>query len=96
MALYIFSHGYEGRLSKTAISRLGLIYYIDSAYRSDGRNGWITLSMGVDADKLPAMKELLRQELRRLVREHRPRMKSMRPGSTCWAGVSARRKATRN
>jgi zinc protease len=69
IALYILSHGYEGRLGQAAISRQGLIYYIDSAYRSDGRNGWITLSMGVDADKLPAMKELLQQELRRLVRE---------------------------
>lgn len=69
MALYILSHGYEGRLGTAAIGRQGLIYYIDSAYRSDGRNGWITLSMGVDADKLPALKELLRQELRRLLRE---------------------------
>ncbi len=69
MALYILSHGYEGRLGKAAIGRQGLIYYIDSAYRSDGRNGWITLSMGVDEDKLPAMKDLLHQELRRLVRE---------------------------
>lgn len=69
MALYILSHGYEGRLGQAAISRQGLIYYIDGAYRSDGRNGWITLSMGVDADKLPAMKELLHQELQRLVRE---------------------------
>ena len=69
MALYIFSHGYEGRLGKQAISRQGLIYYIDSAYRSDGRNGWITLRMGVDPDKLPAMKQLLQRELLILVQE---------------------------
>jgi predicted Zn-dependent peptidase len=45
------------------------VYYIDSAYRSDGRNGWATLSTGVDPDKLPAMRELLRTELARLVHE---------------------------
>ena len=69
MALYVLTHGYEGRLGKEAISRRGLVYYIDSAYRSDGRNGWVTLSAGVDPDKLPAMRELLRTELARLVRE---------------------------
>lgn len=67
MALYLLSHGYEGRLGKAAISKRGLVYYIDSAYRSDGRNGWVTLSTGVDPDKLPAMRELLRAELERLV-----------------------------
>ncbi|MDT8321780.1 MAG: insulinase family protein, partial [Xanthomonadales bacterium] len=69
MLLYIFSHGYEGRLGKEAISRRGLVYYIDSAYRSDGVNGWITLSTGVDPGKTAAMKALLRKELRRLLRE---------------------------
>ena len=63
MALYILSHGYEGRLGKEAISRRGLVYYIDSAYHTDGINDWITLSIGVDPDKLPAMKKLLREEL---------------------------------
>jgi predicted Zn-dependent peptidase len=69
MALYILSHGYEGRLGKEAISRRGLIYYIDSAYNTDGNNDWITLSIGVDPDKLPAMKKLLREELDWLVTE---------------------------
>ncbi|MGD8580211.1 MAG: insulinase family protein, partial [Lysobacterales bacterium] len=36
MALYILSHGYEGRLGKQAISRRGLVYYIDSEYHTDG------------------------------------------------------------
>jgi len=67
MALYILSHGYEGRLGKEAISRRGLVYYIDSAYHTDGKNDWITLSVGVDPDKLPAMKKLLREELERLL-----------------------------
>jgi hypothetical protein len=69
VTLYLLSHGYEGRLGKEAISQRGLIYYVDSAYHSDGQNGWITLGMGVDPDKLPAMKALLRQELLRLVQE---------------------------
>ncbi len=69
MALYILSHGYEGRLGKEAISRRGLIYYIDSAYNTDGTNDWITLSIGVDPAKLPAMKKLLREELDRLLAE---------------------------
>jgi predicted Zn-dependent peptidase len=69
MALYVLTHGYEGRLGKEAISKRGLVYYIDSAYHSDRRRGWVTLSMGVDPDKLPAMRELLREELARLVSE---------------------------
>jgi zinc protease len=69
MALYVLTHGYEGRLGKEAISRRGLVYYIDSAYHSDRRRGWMTLSMGVDPDKLPAMRELLRAELLRLLGE---------------------------
>jgi zinc protease len=63
IVLYIINHGYEGRLGKEAISRRGLVYYIDNAYRTDGTNDWITLSMGVDPDKLPAMKKLLREQL---------------------------------
>lgn len=66
MVLYLLSHGYEGRLGKKAISERGLVYYIDSDYGSDGRHGWVTLSTGVDPDKLPAMRELMRSELQRL------------------------------
>lgn len=69
MALYLLTHGYEGRLGKEAISNRGLVYYIDSAYHSDGRSGWVTLDTGVDPDKLPAMRELLRGELARLLSE---------------------------
>jgi predicted Zn-dependent peptidase len=67
MALYIFSHGYEGRLGREAIGNRGLIYYIDSDYQTDGRNGWITLSMGVDPDKMPAMQQLFRATLNELM-----------------------------
>jgi predicted Zn-dependent peptidase len=69
MAVYLLSHGYEGRLGKEAISRRGLVYYIDSAYGSDGWNGWVTLATGVDPDKLPDMRRLLWSELQRLVDE---------------------------
>jgi len=69
MALYVLSHGYEGRLGKEAISRRGLVYYIDSAYRSNGADGWVTLDIGVDPAKLPAMRVLLRSELQRLREE---------------------------
>jgi hypothetical protein len=69
MVLYVLTHGYEGRLGKEAISKRGLVYYIDSAYHSDRRRGWVTLSMGVDPDQLPAMRELLRAELARLLSE---------------------------
>lgn len=64
--LYIMSHGYEGRLGKEAISRRGLAYYIDGRYRSDGVNGWITLAVGVDPDKLADLKALTLAELQRL------------------------------
>jgi zinc protease len=69
MIQYVLSHGYEGRLGQEAISRQGLVYYIDSAYRSNGRDGWVTLSMGVDPAKLVTTRELLRSELARLRRE---------------------------
>jgi len=69
MALYVLSHGYEGRLGKEAISRRGLVYYIDSAYRSNGTGGWVALDIGVDPARLPAMRDLLRSELQRLREE---------------------------
>jgi predicted Zn-dependent peptidase len=64
--LYILSHDYEGRLGKEAISNRGLAYYIDSRYRSDGGEAWITLSVGVDPAKVTQLKTLLKAELRRL------------------------------
>lgn len=66
VALYILSHDYEGRLGKRAIADRGLVYYIASAYRSDGRNAWVTLSAGVHPAKLDAMRELMQSELQRL------------------------------
>ena len=65
--LYILSHGYEGRLGKEAISRRGLIYYIDSAYHSDAERGWISLAIGVDPLKLKVMDSLLQEQLQGLL-----------------------------
>lgn len=66
---YIFSHGYEGRLGKEAISNQGLAYYIDTRYQSDGTNGWVTLAIGVDPQKIARLKTLLLVELQRLNHE---------------------------
>jgi len=63
MALYILSHGYEGRLGQAAISRRGLVCHVDSGWHTDGANDWITISTGVDPQKLAAMKALLREQL---------------------------------
>ena len=63
IALYALTHFYGGRLGNDAITQRGLVYYIDSAYNSDGANGWITMTIGVDPDKLAAMKQALQKGL---------------------------------
>lgn len=67
IALYALTHFYGGRLGNDAITRRGLVYYIDSAYNSDGSNGWITMTIGVDPDKLEAMKAALKKGLADLI-----------------------------
>jgi zinc protease len=69
LMLYILSHAYEGRLGKKAISDRGLVYYIDSHYRSNGRDAWITMTTGVDPPKLQSLESLFRAELERLALE---------------------------
>ncbi len=66
MLLWVLSHGYEGRLGVEAISRRGLVYYIDAEYLNDGASGRISLAIGVDPAKLGAMRELLRETLQSL------------------------------
>lgn len=63
---YILAHDYEGRFGKAAISDRGLAYYVDSRFRSNGVDGWITLSVGVDPGKLDALGKLLADELQGL------------------------------
>ncbi|HEX2138599.1 MAG TPA: insulinase family protein, partial [Woeseiaceae bacterium] len=69
LLLYILSHGYEGRLGREAISERGLAYYIDSRYRSDGSDAWITMAVGVDPHKIDALEALMQEELQRLKTE---------------------------
>ena len=69
LLLYIFSHDYEGRLGAEAIAARGLAYYIGSSYRSDGANGWITISSGVNSQNLAAFGQIFSAELQRLESE---------------------------
>jgi len=55
--LYVMSHDYEGRLGKDLIARRGLLYYIESAWHSDGRSAWISLAAGVDPENLDAARK---------------------------------------
>jgi zinc protease len=66
LLLYVLTHGYEGRLGMEAISKRGLLYYIDGQYRSDGENAFVSLTMGVDPAKLAPMEALLREQLAQL------------------------------
>ncbi len=69
IALYILSHGYEGRLGKEAISRRGLAYYIDAQYRAGPDGGLVTLAAGVDPDKIGEFRTLMKREVARLAAE---------------------------
>lgn len=52
MLLYLAAHDYEGRLGKELIARRGLLYYIGTAWHSDGRTAWLSLLSGVNPDRL--------------------------------------------
>ena len=67
MLLYVLTHDYSGRLGNEAIRDKGIVYYIGSLLRTDGRRSWATISTGVDPDKADAMEAELRAELARLV-----------------------------
>jgi zinc protease len=64
--LYVLSHGYEGRLGVEAISRRGLVYYIDAEYLSDGTSGRVSLAIGVDPAKTDAMHALMSETIQDL------------------------------
>ncbi len=69
LALYMFAHGYGGRLGDEAISQRGLAYYIDATYRGGRGAGLVTLNIGVDPGKQSALLETLQAELARFVSE---------------------------
>lgn len=69
LLLYVFAHDYSGRLGRSAVTEKGIVYYIGSAFRTDGRRTWATLSIGVDPDKADAMEAELRTQLSRIVSE---------------------------
>jgi predicted Zn-dependent peptidase len=71
MLLYILAHDYEGRLGKELIARRGLLYYLGTRYRSDGRTGWLSIISGVNPDKLDETSGLFFGLLDAL-REHPP------------------------
>ncbi len=63
LALYVLTHGYEGRLGVEAIGRRGLLYYVSSSYPTDGHHAWIALEMGVDPQKLDPLRDLVEEKL---------------------------------
>ncbi|HEX5718627.1 MAG TPA: insulinase family protein [Thermoanaerobaculia bacterium] len=58
MLLYIMAHDYEGRLGKELIARRGLLNYLGTRHRSDGRTGWLSIISGVNPDKLDETRAL--------------------------------------
>ncbi len=69
MLLYVLSHDYSGRLGLSAIRDKGLVYYIYSKVRTDGRRTWATISTGVDPTSADAMEAELRDQIARLAAE---------------------------
>ena len=58
MLLYILAHDYEGRLGKELIARRGLLYYLGTRYRTDGKTGYMSIVAGVNPDKLEETRTL--------------------------------------
>lgn len=83
--LYIMTHAYEGRLGKDMIARRGLIYYIGSAYNSDGNASWISMTIGVDPDKLAATREQFHALMADL-QEHPPTVEEIEEAKTHLIG----------
>src|SRR4029450_5507508 len=53
----------EARSAQEAIAKRGLVYNIDSRYRSDGDRAFVSLAMGVDPAKVDPMEQLLHAQL---------------------------------
>ena len=95
LLLYVLTHGYEGRLGMEAISKRGLLYYIDGQYRSDGENAFVSLTMGVDPAKLAPMEALLREQLTLLHTNPPSDADSRKRRRTCSDACAVRPRATR-
>ena len=67
MLRYIMAHDYEGRLGKELIGRQGLLYGIESGYHSDGQKGWISITTGVNPEKLSVVKQRFQEIMRGLI-----------------------------
>jgi hypothetical protein len=66
LLLYIMTHTYEGRLGTELIGKRGLIYAISSRYNSNGPSAWISITTGVNPDKLAALTSGFREILSQL------------------------------
>ncbi len=71
LLLYVMTHDYEGRLGKELIARRGLVYFINARVHSDGQAAWISISMGVNPERLAATQQRFR-ELMDDLRVHPP------------------------
>ena len=69
MLLYVLTHDYSGRLGLSAIRDKGIVYYIYSKVRTDGRRTWATISTGVDPASAGAMEAELKAQIARLAAE---------------------------
>ncbi len=65
-ALYVLSHGYEGRLGKEVISNRGLVYDLDANYEIYDGRAWVVLTTSVDTAKLTALETALQRQLEAL------------------------------
>ncbi|HEX4966155.1 MAG TPA: insulinase family protein [Thermoanaerobaculia bacterium] len=52
LLLYVMAHDYEGRLGKEMIARRGLAYFIDARVHSDGESAWLSMTLGVNPERL--------------------------------------------
>ncbi|MEA2604729.1 MAG: zinc protease [Acidobacteriota bacterium] len=57
LLLYVMAHDYEGRLGKELIAWRGLVYFIDARVQADGQAAWISMTLGVNPERLAATRE---------------------------------------
>lgn len=57
LLLYIVAHDYEGRLGKDLIAHRGLLYFIDARVHADRESAWISMTAGVNPERLAATRQ---------------------------------------